>query len=213
MTGGAIRVLIADDHPIVRAGIVALLAGEPDVSIVGQTGDGLDALELVAALVPDVLLLDLMLPGLSGLEVARRVAASGSSTRILVLTLHANEAYAAQVLADGASGFVLKDAEPTEILRALRTVGRGGRHFPARLAEQRGSDVARDPWTTLTDREREVAQLVAEGLSSADAGTRLGISSRTVEVHRGNVLRKLHLSGATEIVRFLVRRGVLSPTD
>ena len=207
------RVVIADDHPIVRTGIAALLAEQPDIEVVGQTGDGLEALELLRALAPDVLVLDLMMPGLSGLEVARRAAAASPATRVLVVTLHANDAYATRVLADGAMGFVLKDAHPDEILRALRTVATGGRHVPPRLRETRASGVARDPWDTLTDREREVAQLVAEGLSYADVGLRLGISSRTVEVHRGNVGRKLRISSTADLIRFLVRQGIVSADD
>jgi DNA-binding NarL/FixJ family response regulator len=207
------RLVLADDHPIVRTGISHLLAEQVDMEVVAETGDGLEALELVERHRPDVLILDLMLPGLSGLEVARRMRGSFPETRVLVLTLHANESYAAQVLADGAAGFVIKDAHPSEILRALRAVAAGRRHFPARLAEAPGSAVAEDPWSALTDREKEVAQLVAEGLSHADVGARLGISGRTVEVHRGNVVRKLRVSGTPELVRFLMRRGILSTDD
>ncbi len=204
-----LRVVVADDHPIVRTGIVALLGDQPDLEVVGQTGDGLEALDLVERLRPDLLVVDLMMPGLSGLEVNRRVS---THTRVLVLTLHANEAYAAQVFDDGAAGFVVKDAHPNEILRAVRTIAEGRRHFPPSVVE-RGTDVATDPWATLTDREREVAQLTAEGLTGADAATRLGISPRTVEVHRSNVLRKLRLTGTAELVRFLVRRGILAVHD
>ena len=205
-----IRVVLADDHPIVRTGIAALLASEPDVEIVGQTGDGIEAVELVEQLGPDVLVLDLMLPGLAGMEVARRVAARWPATKVLVLTLHANEEYAERVLADGAMGLVLKDVHPSRILEAFRAVAAGQRHVPLHLLERRGATEARDPWSTLSDREREVIQLVAEGLAHADVGLRLGISARTVEVHRGNAMRKLRLSGAAELVRFLVRRGILS---
>lgn len=201
------RVLLVDDHPVVRAGIAALLCDEPDMEVVGQTGDGLDAIALVDALSPDVVVLDLMIAGLPGLEVNRRIS---GRTRVLVLTLHANEAYAAQVLADGAAGFVLKDAHPNEILRAVRTIRGGGVHRPLSLG--RGPE-PEDPWDALTAREKEVAQLVAEGHPYADVGVRLGISPRTVEVHRGNAMRKLRLRGTAELVRYLVRRGVLSADD
>lgn len=203
------RVVLADDHPIVRTGIAALLSGERGVEVVGQTGDGLEALELVEALRPDVLVLDLMMPGLAGLEVAPRVAKAHPDTRILVLTLHEDEGYAARVLSEGAWGFVLKDAHPSRILQAFRDVAAGRRHVPPHLAARKGSTRARDPWSTLTDREREVVQLVAEGLPHADVGLRLGISARTVEVHRGNAMRKLRLQGTAELVRFLVRRGIM----
>jgi DNA-binding NarL/FixJ family response regulator len=207
------RVVLVDDHPIVRTGIAALLSDEEDLEVVGQAHDGLQALELVAALHPDVLLLDLMLPGLSGIEVNRRVVTGFPGTKVLVLTLHANEAYAAQVLSDGATGFVLKDAEPAEILLAVRDVAAGRAHYPARMRDARWGANAVDPWSTLSDREREVAQLCAEGLSHVDAGLRLGISPRTVEVHRGNAMRKLQLEGTAELVRYLMRRGILSATE
>ena len=208
-----IRVLVVDDHPIVRSGIIALLRQQSDIEVVGECGDGLDALAAVDAVRPDVVMLDLMLPGLAGIEVARRVACGASGTRVLILTFHANEAYATAALGGGATGFVQKDAEPAEIMRAVRAVAAGRRHFPPHLAEARGSPHARDPWTTLSDREREVAQLVAEGLAHADVGVRLGISARTVEVHRGNAMRKLHLDSAVGLVRFLLRRGILSLDD
>ena len=205
-----IRIFVVDDHPIVRGGIISLLQQQPDMQVIGQSGDGLDGLEGVEAARPDVVVLDLMLPGLSGFEVARRVAAGTSGARVLVLTFHSNEAYAAAALSGGASGFVQKDAEPAEILRAVRAVADGRRHFLPKLAESRGSPFARDPWETLSDREREVVQLVAEGLCHADTGLRLGISARTVEVHRGNAMRKLHLESPVELVRFLLRRGILA---
>jgi DNA-binding NarL/FixJ family response regulator len=204
-----VRVVVADDHPIVRTGLVALLADQPDLEVVGQTGDGLEAVDLVERLAPDLLVVDLMLPGLSGIEVNQRVA---SKTRVLVLTLHANEAYAARVHADGAAGFVLKDAHPNEILRAVREVCAGRRHFPPSVLE-RGSDTANDPWDGLTDREKEVAQLTCEGRTAADVATRLGISARTVEVHRANVQRKLRVHNVAELVRYLVRRGILAVHD
>jgi two-component system response regulator NreC len=204
------RILLVDDHAVVRAGLRAMLGAEPDLEVVGEAADGLTALERVEALAPDLMLLDLMLPGLSGLEVARRVASAWPAVGIVVLTFHAGEDYAAEILAQGAQGLVPKDADPAEILRAVRQVASGQRHFPPRLAAQRGSDQAADPWSWLTDREREIVQLVAEGSSHADIGERLGISPRTVEVHRGNAMRKLRLQGPLELVRFLVRRGILS---
>ena len=207
------RIVLVDDHPIVRAGIVALLATTEDLEVVGQTHDGLEALALVAALRPDVLLLDLMIPGLSGFEVNRRITASFSQTRVLVFTLHANDAYAVQVLSDGAAGLVLKDAESAAILRAFREVAAGRRFFPPRLAELQGATEVIDPWSLLTTREREVAQLCAEGLAHADVAERLVISRRTVDIHRGNAMRKLRLSGTAELVRYLVRRGILSAID
>lgn len=205
------RVVVADDHPIVRTGIVALLSEQPDFDVVGQCGDGLSTVQLVAELRPDVLVLDLMLPALSGFEVARRVARGG--TRVLVLSFHGNEAYAAEVLANGADAFVSKDAHPNEILRVLRRVAAGERHVPPRLAEAGPSGRARDPWSRLTDREREVVHLVGEGANHADVGLRLGISGRTVEVHRSNAMRKLGLESTTELVRFLIRRGLLGLDD
>ena len=207
------RIVLADDHPIVRTGIAALLAEEDDLEVVGQASDGLEALALVEALRPDVLVLDLMLPGLSGLEVNRRVARAFPETRVCVLTLHSNEDYAVTVLEDGAMGYMLKDAQPAAILAAVRDVAAGRRHFSRRLGDARRGERAVDPWTTLTAREREVTQLVAEGNSHAEAGARLGISPRTVEVHRANAMKKLQLERPADLLRYLMRRGTLPPLD
>lgn len=205
-----IRVAIVDDHPVVRAGVAAVLAAAVDIELVGEAGDGLDALDLIESRRPDVVVLDLMLPGLSGLEVTRRLAEQNAPTRVVVLTFHADDGVSVAALRAGARGLVLKTAVSTELVRAIRVVAAGGHAIPPRLAAARGSSVPLDPWDSLTAREREVMMLVTEGLQNADVGVRLGISVRTVEVHRSAGFRKLHVNGTAELVRLLVRRGLIS---
>ncbi len=206
-----IRIAVADDHPTVRLGVVTALSRQSDMLVVGEAADGLDALALVKDQMPDVLVLDLMMPGLSGLEVSRRVQADCPATGVVILTLHTDEALWVELLSTGASAVVSKDAAPSELVRAVRAAHQGMRTIPAAIRVQRGSDVVRDPWSTLTAREREVAQQLAEGGTNADVGDRLGISHRTVEVHRAAIYKKLHLAGLADLVRLLVRRGILSP--
>lgn len=218
------KLLIADDHPIVRDGLRALFAATSDLDVVGECGDGLEAVDLVEKLIPDVLVLDLMLPGLSGLEVTRRVAKRGR-TRVLVLSMHAEDAYVLEALRNGATGYLLKGSAGDELLRGVRSVASGKRYLAAPLAE-RAADVyvaglsaplahkeheplPEAPYDTLTNREREVCQLAAEGMSNKGIGKRLFISPRTVEVHRGRMMKKLALATQTELVRFAIRRGLV----
>lgn len=212
-------VFLADDHPVVRQGLRTLLAGEPDLQVVGEESDGLRVAALVERLAPDVLLLDVSMPGKNGLEVTREVAQRSPRTRVLILSMHANEEYVLEALRAGAAGYVLKDSAPEEILRAVRDVAAGRRHlgppFSDRAVEayaERTQPEALDPFRSLTDREREVLQMAAEGHGNAEIGRRLFISPRTVEVHRANLMRKLGLANQTDLVRFALRRGIL-PAD
>ena len=212
--------VVADDHPIVRAGLRALLATTADMQLVGESGDGLEVLTLVEQLAPAVLVLDLMLPGLSGLEVTRRVS---RKTRVLILSMHAEEGYVLETLRNGACGYLLKGCPAEEILRAVRTVAGGQRHLGSPFAQRAADAYASaalgssapalsdpvDLYVNLTNREREVFQLAAEGLTNPKIGKRLFISPRTVEVHRGQVMKKLQLQTATELVRFALRRGLM----
>lgn len=210
MAPSVTRVLLVDDHPLFREGVRHVLGGEPALEVVGSCGDGIEALRLAQELRPDLVLLDLGLPGLSGLEVNRRLSGAPDGPAVLILTWQYDEAYAAQLAADGARGFVTKDADPRALLRAIREIGAGRDAFPPTLRMTPSSTDVSDPWGALTDREREVAQLTAEGWTCADAGARLGISRRTVEVHRANVYRKLRVASAPELVHFLVRRGLFA---
>jgi two-component system, NarL family, response regulator NreC len=211
------RILLADDHQVVREGFRALLESEPDFEIVGETGDGLEAVRLVEQQKPHVLVVDLMMPGLNGLEVARQVTQRSPRTRIVVLSMHANEAYVLEALKNGASAYVLKDASAAELVRAVREALAGRRYLSPPLSEpaidsyieRAKSSDSLDLYDTLTNREREVLQLAAEGHTNGEIAGRLFISPRTVETHRANVMHKLGLRSQTELVRYALQRGIL----
>ena len=203
--------------PVVRRGMQTLLEAEPDFSIVGEAGDGLETIRLVERLQPDVLVLDLMMPGLSGLEVLRIVRQRSPRTRVVVLSMHSNNAF----VVDGAQGTARpatcsRACEEENLVRAVREAA-AGRRFLSPPVTERAIDAyieqARaaqlDPHETLTAREREVLQLAAEGKTSGEIAARLHISQRTVENHRANLMRKLGLKNQSELVRYAVRRGLL----
>ncbi len=212
-----IRILLADDHQVVREGFRALLEAEPDFEIVAETGDGLEAVRLAEHQKPHVLVVDLMMPGLNGLEVARQIGQRAPRTHVVMLSMHANEAYVLEALKNGACAYVLKDASAAELVRAVREANVGHRYLSPPLSEPainsyiqraRNSD-SLDLYDTLTNREREVLQLGAEGHTNAEIAGRLFISPRTVETHRANVMHKLGLRSQTELVRYALRRGIL----
>jgi len=201
----------------VREGFRALLQAQADFEIVGETGDGLETVRLVEQHKPQVLVLDLMMPGLNGLEVARQVTQRVPRTRIVVLSMHANEAYVLEALKNGACAYVLKDAGTAELVRAVREANAGRRYLSPPLSEPaidsyiqraRTSD-SLDLYDTLTNREREVLQLASEGHTNAEIATRLFISPRTVETHRANVMHKLGLRSQIDLVRYALQRGIL----
>jgi two-component system response regulator NreC len=211
-----ITILIADDHPLVRRGVRAALEAEPDFDIVGEVDEGLRVVALVKQLRPRVLILDLMMPGLNGLEITRQVTRRVRRTRTLILSVHADESYVAEALRYGAAGYVLKGAHADELVQAVRTAVAGRRYFsPPLSAEGIAAYVERaratppDPYESLTTREREVLQLVAEGYTSAAIAACLFISVRTVETHRASLMRKLGLHTQTDVVRYAVRRGIV----
>jgi DNA-binding NarL/FixJ family response regulator len=216
----AIRVVLVDDHHLVRQGLRALLAKDEDLDVVGETGDGLEVAGLVEALRPDVLLLDLMLPGLSGLDVIEQVIRRSPGTRVLVVSMHANEGYVLKALRNGASGYMLKDADAGELGRGIRAVAAGRQFLGAPLSDRAITAYARrvdaetsfDPYEALTSREREVIQLAAEGRSNGEIGRRLTISPRTVEIHRAHGMRKLGLATLSELIRYALKRGLI-PLD
>jgi two-component system, NarL family, response regulator NreC len=211
-----ISIMLADDHPVVRRGMQTLLEAEPDFSVVGETGDGLETVRLVERLQPDVLILDLMMPGLSGLEALRIIRQRSPRTRVVVLSMYGNNAFVATALMNGVSGFVLKGCEEENLVRAVREAVVGRRYLSPPITE-RAIDAyieqvrvgQLDPHETLTAREREVLQLAAEGNTGAEIAARLHISQRTVENHRANVMRKLGLKNQSELVRYAVRRGLI----
>jgi two-component system, NarL family, response regulator NreC len=210
--------LLADDHQIVREGLRALLAGETDLRLVGEAAEGLEAVRLAERLRPDVLVLDLMMPGLNGLDVTRHLARRVPETRVVILSMHAHEAYVLESLLAGASAYVLKESSSDELVKAIRAVTTGRRYLSPPLSEEalgaysrRTGSLPPDPYHTLTAREREVLQLTAEGHSGADIAERLFISPRTVETHRANLMRKLKVRNQKELIRYAVQRAPQAP--
>ena len=214
-----ITIVLADDHHVVRQGLRALLEGESGFSVVGEASDGIETVKMIERLRPNVLLLDLMMPGLSGLEVTRQVCQRCPQTRTLILSMHANEAYVLEALRNGATGYVLKDASSADLIQAVHEVAAGRRYLSPPLSEraieayaEKAKAAPLDSYETLTTREREVFQLAAQGLGNPEIASRLGVSPRTVETHRANLMRKLSLHSQTELVRYALRRGIL-PTE
>jgi DNA-binding NarL/FixJ family response regulator len=212
-----LRVVIVDDHELVRQGVRALLQPEADLEVVGGTGDGLAALELVERLRPDVVIADLTLSGLGGLELTRQVVRRWPGTRVVVLSGHASEPLVLEALDHGASAYVVKRAGIADLLRAIREAARGRRYLSPPLSDKavsayhRRNDAAGvpDPYERLTPRERQVLHLAAEGLPNAAIAERLGISARTAETHRRRILHKLALRNQTELVRWSIQRGLI----
>lgn len=211
------RILLADDHHLVRKGIRALLEALPGVEVVAETGDGREAMELIEKHRPDVAVLDITMPGLNGLEVAARAAKEVPGTKVLLLSMHAGEAYVAQALKAGVAGYLLKDAADDELAIALRAVTRGDVYLSPQISRQlvdrfaRVAETEPDPLAGLTSRQREILQLVAEGNSSKQVAATLGISVKTVEAHRGQIMERLGVSDVTGLVRFAIRVGLISP--
>ncbi len=211
-----ITLILADDHDVVRLGLRRLLEAETDLNVVGEASDGLQVLPMVERLRPDILVLDLVMPGLNGLEVVRQVKKRVPKTHVIVLSMHANEAYVFEALRNGAVAYVLKGSNGSELVQAIRSVLAGQRYLSPPLSEraiqtyiEKAEGVALDTYDRLTSREREVLQLAAEGHANAEIAERLFISRRTVETHRANLFQKLGLRSQTDLVRFALRRGII----
>jgi DNA-binding NarL/FixJ family response regulator len=209
--------LLADDHHIVREGIKMLLEAQSDISVIGEASDGLRAVELAIRLKPLILMADLMMPGLSGLEVTKQVIQHQSRTKVIILSMYSNEAYVMQALRNGASGYVVKESNVSDMVQAVREVASGRPYLSpsiSRLAMdayiEKAKSSALDPYDTLTDREKEVLHLIAEGFSSAKIAARLYISPRTAESHRANVMKKLGLQTPTDLIKYALKKGLIS---
>jgi DNA-binding NarL/FixJ family response regulator len=209
--------IIADDHDIVRRGLRGILESESSCRVVAEASDGLSAAQLVDKHKPDVLILDLNMPRLHGIEVLRQTRTTSPNTRVIVLSMHNDEPYVIESLRAGAAAYILKGSESQEILQALKEVLSGRRFLSATLSEwainalvAKPADDA-DPLQSLTQRERMVVQLAAEGHTNAEIAEKLFISPRTAETHRTNLLRKLGLQTQTDLVRFAIRKGLIQP--
>jgi DNA-binding NarL/FixJ family response regulator len=212
------RVLLAEDHTLVRIGMRMLVESIADVTVVGEASDGIEALRLIDELKPDCVLMDLAMPGLSGLEATKRATSQFPNARILVVSMHADEAYVHQALAAGAAGYLLKGADREELELALRSVGRGQIYISPAISRTviaaMGKDLHLEGVTSaldvLTLRQREVLRLVAEGHSTKQVAARLGLSAKTVEAHRGAIMQRLGIRDLAGLVRFAIRAGLVA---
>jgi DNA-binding NarL/FixJ family response regulator len=211
-------VVLVDDYAVVRQGVRVTLEADPAFQVIGEAADGLEAVRLVERLRPDVLILDLMMPGLNGLDALRIIRQRSPATRVVVLTMFATESFVAEALQGGALGYVLKGAAVSEILAAASAAAAGRRYLHRPLSERAVENYLakarlgeKDSHALLTPRERQVFQLAAEGKTCAEIGLRLHLSERTVERHRANMMQKLGLRTQTELVLYALRRGLLQP--
>ena len=211
-----IRVLLADDHAVLRAGIRALLDMQADIEVVGEAGDGYQAVARVREFQPDIVLMDVGMPGLDGMAATRQIKGDYPNTRVLILTQHENKEYVLPALKIGASGYVLKRAEGDELLTAIRAVYAGGTFLDPAIAGVVASNIRRepddvaDPLESLTSREREVLVLLAQGQTYQQIAETLFISPKTVDFHRANILRKLGLSSRADLTKYALQRGLIA---
>jgi two-component system response regulator NreC len=211
-----IRVLIADDHSIVRAGIRSLLEGYPDIEVVGEAGSGWEAIELAVRLEPDVVLMDVAMGDLSGLEATQEIKERSPQVNVLALTMHDREEYFFAMLKAGALGYVLKESEPDELLAAIRAVHRGEAFLTPAVTKAvledyltQRTDQAQSRYDSLTLREKEVFRLAAEGKTTRQIADMLGLSARTIEKHRASMMRKLELQNLFELIKYAIRQGLI----
>jgi two-component system response regulator NreC len=216
-----IKVLLADDHPLVRSGISKLLEGEEDILVVGEAADGEEAVTKAEQFTPDVVVIDLSMPKLSGLEATKVIREKFPRMQVLILTIHENEEYVYQILKSGAGGYVLKTANKEELVRAIRAVARGEKFFsPGVLeimtvgyldkAKERDAGGASGD-INLTNREREILSMIGQGLNTIQIANKLFISPRTVDTHRSNIMEKLEIHDVANLVRYAIEHGFVPP--
>ena len=207
-----IRILLADDHAVVRQGFKLILASQPDMEIVGEAGNGREAVELAGKLRPDVAVIDVAMPELNGIEATRRMGEAAPRTRVLALSMHKDSVYVREILRAGARGYLLKDQIDSDLIAAVRAVARGEGYISPAVSDAVLNDYRRhvsDPIDLLTSREREVLQMIAEGKTNKEIATVLNLSIYTVDAHRGRIMEKLNLHSVNELVRFAVRHGLV----
>lgn len=214
--GGKKRVLIAEDHTLLRAGLCALLSQDPDIEIVGETDNGRDSVRASGALAPDLVLMDITMPGMNGIEAIREIKRRDASVRVLVLTIHKTEEYIHESLKAGADGYILKDASHDELRVAIRSVLNGKTYLSPDISDKvicrylGGLANVSGPWDTLTHREKEVLKLVAEGHPNKYIAEFLSLSVKTVEKHRSNLMRKLDLHNAATLTAYAIEKGLIA---
>lgn len=206
-----IRILLADDHAIVRQGFKLILNQQPDMTVVGEAGDGAEAVQKVAELKPDLVIMDIAMPRVNGVEATRRIMENYPECGILVLSMHKDAVYVRETLRAGAKGYLLKETIDQDLLRAVRAVANGEGFLSPEVSRTVLDEYERteDPFDLLTAREREVMQMLAEGKVAKEIATALDISVYTVDAHRGRIMKKLNLHGSTEIVRYAMRKGLI----
>ena len=210
MPDRAIKILLADDHTIVRQGLKLILAAHADLEVIGEAANGREAVELAQKLKPDMVLMDVAMPELNGIEATRRMVAANSRLKVLVLSMHKEAVYVREILRAGARGYILKDAIDTELLNAVRSVAKGDGYISPAVSGALLNDYRKDvtdPVDLLSGREREVLQLIAEGKTNKEIATRLNLSVYTVDSHRGKIMEKLNLHSTGELVRFAIKHG------
>lgn len=213
-----IKVLLAEDHTIVRKGIRSLLDGEPDIEVVGEAADGHEAVEKVEQLSPDIVLMDITMPRLNGLDATRQIKKQFPQVKVLVLTMYTNEEYILQLLQAGASGYLVKQSAPAELLSAIQAAYQGDSFLSPAISKtiieeylrHNEKNIQKDSYDKLSIREREVLQLIAEGHSNREIAEKLNISLKTVGVHRVNLMEKLDIHSTTDLVKYALRKGIIS---
>jgi two-component system response regulator NreC len=207
-----IRILLADDHAMVRQGFRLILSSQADMEIVGEAGNGREAVEMAEKLQPDIIVMDVAMPELNGIEATRKITAGLPRTRILALSMHKDSVYVREILRAGARGYLLKDSIDSDLLSAVRAVAKGEGYLSPAVSEAVLSDYRKHvtaPLDLLTGREREVLQMIATGKTNKDIANDLKLSVYTVDAHRGRIMEKLNLHSTGELVRFAVRNGLI----
>ncbi len=212
-----IRILLADDHTIIRSGLRLLLEQQPDFEVVAEASDGREAVELVSKHHPEVAVLDIGMPQLNGIEATQQIVSGEPQTKVVILSMHADEAYVLRALKAGARAYILKNSAEADLIRAVRTVADGKSFFSPVISKMLLEDYVRqirdkhveDSYDLLTAREREILQLLAEGRTNKEVANLLHLSVYTVDAHRGNILQKLNLHGVPELILYAVRKGII----
>ncbi|HAV77804.1 MAG TPA: DNA-binding response regulator [Anaerolineae bacterium] len=212
-------ILVVDDHPMIREGLRNLIGKETEFQVIGESSDGVEAIQKIGLKKPDVLIIDMMMPNLNGLEVLLQVKKLSPATRTIVFSMQSAQPYVIQALRNGADGYILKDTGPGELIAAIRAVLQGNRYLSEKLSEkiEMGylslEETPLDLYQTLTKREREILQMTVEGKTSSDMAKKLVISPRTVEIHRSKIMKKLGLRNQPELIKYAIKRGIIPIDD